>query len=116
MGPRVVPLQAHVLAAGNLLAVASEGEESANGLAFFISDCHPMNNFEFLRPVIEGVGGPDAYPSLWVPYSVMRRVAAVFEVLYSISFLRWIFFLIPFATRAEVQKVTTPALSPSPWD
>jgi len=38
------------------VCAATAPQEDAGGQAFFISDGHPINNWEFLRPFAEGLG------------------------------------------------------------
>ena len=39
------------------------------GEVYFITDGNPVNSFEFLRPLIEGLGYP--YPRITLPYTLM---------------------------------------------
>lgn len=49
------------------------------GEAFFVSDCDPVNNFEFFRPIFTGLGYP--FPVVNIPFKAMFYVAwAVEEV------------------------------------
>lgn len=49
-----------------------------NGEAFFISDCQPINNFEFFRPLLLGLGY--SYPRLRLPFLFMYYLAFMIEV------------------------------------
>lgn len=92
-----------ILAATSLTA----GPHSpAAGQAYAISDDKPLNNFEFLRPLCEGLGYPNVF-KIWIPTWLMFYMA---------WFLEWVRLLLmfitgnrlsfqPFLTRAEVLKV-----------
>lgn len=88
----------HLLAAANLVGPNA----SAAGEAFFISDGHPVNNFEFVQPLLDAVGSKP--PIMRFPTWLMLKVAFVFEILYSCSFTRPMFNYVPLLTRAEINK------------
>lgn len=71
------------------------------GNAYYISDQEPINQWEFLRPLIEGLGFP--FPSIWIPFSVMFRFAHLVEIAHGL--INPIFPFEPFVNRAEVCKV-----------
>ncbi|OCT84511.1 hypothetical protein XELAEV_18022664mg [Xenopus laevis] len=90
-------ISAHILAAE---ALTSEKKYIAAGQPYFISDGPPVNNFEFFRPLVEGLGYK--FPSLRFPLSLVYFFAFLTE---------WIHFFIspvcdfqPILTRAEVFK------------
>ncbi|KAI0210714.1 Short-chain dehydrogenase/reductase family 42E member 1 [Lamellibrachia satsuma] len=89
-------VEAHVLS-GETLAKSGN---SAAGQAYFISDGKPVNNFEFFRPLIEGLGY--RFPRIRVPFAFVYFIAYLIE---------WLHFLAapvhnfqPLLTRAEVFK------------
>ncbi|CAG7832827.1 unnamed protein product [Allacma fusca] len=82
-------VQAHVKAALGLM----NNPDRIGGQAFFISDGIPINNFEFFRPLIEGLGY--TFPTLNLPLWIMW----IFSYL-SMTFPS----LIPLLTPAEVYK------------
>jgi hypothetical protein len=67
--------QAEVLAYRSLRR--DRGRVSA-GQAYFISDGRPINNFEFFRPILEGLGYRQ--PTLRVPTWLMLKIALYIEV------------------------------------
>ncbi|KJE91765.1 hypothetical protein CAOG_002855 [Capsaspora owczarzaki ATCC 30864] len=90
--------EAHILAANSLLA--PPGFDLAAGQAYFISDGEPVNNFEFMRPLVEGLGYK--YPTLVLPYTLVFYMAMVIE---------WTHYVVgrfynfqPLLTRTEVNK------------
>ncbi|XP_061450442.1 short-chain dehydrogenase/reductase family 42E member 1 isoform X1 [Rhineura floridana] len=70
-------VQAHILAAEAL--GSRKGHKSA-GQAYFISDGRPVNNFEFFRPLIEGLGYP--FPTLCLPLSLVYVFAFLTEAVH----------------------------------
>jgi nucleoside-diphosphate-sugar epimerase len=82
-------VQAHVKAAFGLLQKPTE----VGGEAFFISDGIPINNFEFFRPLIQGLGY--TFPTLNLPLWIM----------WIFSYLSMAFpWFIPLLTPAEIFK------------
>ena len=81
-------VQAHVKAALGLL----NNPNRVGGQAFFISDGAPINNFEFFRPLIEGLGYK--FPTLNLPLWIM----------WIFSYLSMMLPFIPLLTPAEVYK------------
>jgi nucleoside-diphosphate-sugar epimerase len=67
------------------------------GRAYFISDDDPIDNFQFLRPVIEVRG--KSYPSLVLPVWLCLSLAWLMELVYMLTGIG------PLLTRAEVVKV-----------
>jgi nucleoside-diphosphate-sugar epimerase len=53
-------------------------ESQVNGCAFFVSDCEPINNFEFFRPLLEGLGY--SFPRIRLPFLCMYYLAYAIEV------------------------------------
>ncbi|CAI8024652.1 Short-chain dehydrogenase/reductase family 42E member 1, partial [Geodia barretti] len=90
-------VQAHVEAACAL----QEHNSPVAGEAYFISDGKPVNNFEFFRPLCEGLGY--RYPELHLPLSLVFYTAFVIEVVHSIIG-RYVYNFQPLITRAEVLK------------
>ncbi|XP_031137326.1 short-chain dehydrogenase/reductase family 42E member 1 isoform X1 [Sander lucioperca] len=90
-------VSAHVLAAKALI---SEKQHRSAGQAYFISDGRPVNNFEFFRPLVEGLGYP--FPKLRLPISLIYFVAFLTEM---IHYLIGPFYNFqPLLTRTEVYK------------
>ncbi|XP_074648240.1 short-chain dehydrogenase/reductase family 42E member 1-like [Tubulanus polymorphus] len=72
----------------------------AAGQAYFICDNKPVNNFEFFRPLVEGLGY--SFPKVSLPFNFMFFIAFLTE---------WLHFIIgrvynfqPLLTRTEVYK------------
>lgn len=70
------------------------------GQVYFISDCHPINNFEFFRPMIEGLGYK--YPIINMPTTFMFYLAWTIEIIHKL--VRKFINFQPL-TRAEIYKV-----------
>lgn len=88
---------AHVLAAQ---ALAAEKEHRAAGQPYFISDGRPVNNFEFFRPLVEGLGY--TFPRVRLPLSLIYFFAFMTEM---VHFLIGRFYNFqPLLTRTEVYK------------
>lgn len=86
-----------------MLAAEALGESAghvAAGQAYHISDGRPINNFEFFRPLVEGLGYP--FPRLRVPLRMMYGLAAATETAHRL--LNGLVPFEPFLTRAEVLK------------
>ncbi|GAX84262.1 hypothetical protein CEUSTIGMA_g11685.t1, partial [Chlamydomonas eustigma] len=60
--------------------LGSEKKHVASGQAYFISDDQPINNFEFFRPFIEGLGYK--HPSIRIPYRLVFFVGFLMELLH----------------------------------
>eukprot|EP01136_Pigoraptor_vietnamica_P008038 Opistho-1_new@42881 len=88
---------AHVLA---MHALSLPGAPAA-GQAYFVSDNSPVNNFEFFRPLLEGLGYK--FPTLRLPFSLVYAVAWVIELLHWAASPLGINFQ-PLLTRGEVNK------------
>ncbi|PRP84105.1 short-chain dehydrogenase/reductase family 42E member 1-like [Planoprotostelium fungivorum] len=89
---------AHILAAKTL----SEEKSRAAGEAFFVSDQHPVNNFEFLRPLAAALDIP--YPSLAMPVWFMLIIGLIVEIFH--RYVSPYYPFQPFITRTEVFKVS----------
>jgi hypothetical protein len=89
-------VDAHVLAAASLLS----RRPAAAGRAYFISDGDPINNFDFFRPLFDGLGFPA--PRLRLPYRLVYGTAYVMELIHR-ALHRLVSFQ-PLLTRAEVNK------------
>jgi 3beta-hydroxy-delta5-steroid dehydrogenase/steroid delta-isomerase len=85
---------AHLLAARQLKKEAS----AVAGQVYFISDGVPANYFEFLKPLILGLGYP--YPKRSIPYPLAYFLGFISELLY------WLFHTSePQLTRMSAKKV-----------
>ncbi|XP_062860951.1 short-chain dehydrogenase/reductase family 42E member 1 [Trichomycterus rosablanca] len=90
-------VSAHVLAAEAL----TEGRQHrAAGQAYFISDGRPVNNFEFFRPLVEGLGY--SFPHLRLPVSLIYFFAFLTEMVHRV--VGRVYDFQPLLTRAEVYK------------
>lgn len=91
--------EAHILAAEGLTA---ERGYVAAGQAYFVSDGEDLavNNFEFFRPLVEGLGYQ--FPRLRLPLLLVYWVAFLLEIVHW-AVHRWLPFE-PLLTRAEVYK------------
>lgn len=81
-------------------ALSEKNDRVAAGQAYFISDCKPVNNFEFFRPLVEGLGY--TYPTLRVPLNLVYFVAFIIEMVHSL--VGRIYNFQPLLTRTEVYK------------
>ncbi|KAM9408776.1 short-chain dehydrogenase/reductase family 42E member 1 [Pholidichthys leucotaenia] len=72
-------VSAHELAAE---ALTLEKQHCSAGQAYFISDGRPVNNFEFFRPLVEGLGYP--FPKLRLPISLIYFFAFVTEMIHNL--------------------------------
>ncbi|XP_042338745.1 short-chain dehydrogenase/reductase family 42E member 1 isoform X2 [Plectropomus leopardus] len=90
-------VSAHELAAE---ALTSEKQHRSAGQAYFISDGRPVNNFEFFRPLVEGLGYP--FPKLRLPITLIYFVAFLTEMIHHLigPFCNFQ----PLLTRTEVYK------------
>ncbi|XP_020669240.3 short-chain dehydrogenase/reductase family 42E member 1 isoform X2 [Pogona vitticeps] len=90
-------VQAHLLAAE---ALGMSKEHKAAGQAYFISDGRPVNNFEFFRPLVEGLGYP--FPTLRLPLKLIYCFAFLTEVVHFM--VGRLYNFQPLLTRTEVYK------------
>ncbi|XP_076447537.1 short-chain dehydrogenase/reductase family 42E member 1-like [Babylonia areolata] len=90
-------VQGHVLAARGL---SSEKDYVAAGQSYFLSDAKPVNNFEFFRPLIEGLGY--TYPKINLPLTLVFYFAFLTEVVHSV--VGKVYNFQPLLTRTEVYK------------
>lgn len=90
-------VQAHILASEALKA--NKGY-IASGNPYFISDGVPVNNFEFFRPLVEGLGY--SFPSIRLPMKLIYCFAFLTEMAYFV--LGQLYNFQPFLTRTEVNK------------
>ena len=90
-------VQAHILAAE---ALKADKGYIASGQPYFISDGRPVNNFEFFRPLVEGLGYP--FPSIRLPLTIIYCFAFLTEMAHFI--LGQLYNFQPFLTRTEVYK------------
>jgi len=90
-------VSAHELAAE---ALTSEKQHRSAGQAYFISDGRPVNNFEFFRPLVEGLGYP--YPKLRLPISLIYFFAFLTEMIHHL--IGPLYNFQPLLTRTEVYK------------
>lgn len=90
-------VSAHALAA---VALTDGGRHRAAGQAYFISDGRPVNNFEFFRPLVEGLGYP--FPKVRLPLCLVYFLAFATETLHGA--VGRVYDFQPLLTRAEVYK------------
>lgn len=90
-------VSAHELAAK---ALTAERQYSAAGQPYFISDGRPVNNFEFFRPLVEGLGYP--FPRLRLPVFLIYFFAFLTEMIHHL--VGRIYNFQPLLTRTEVYK------------
>ncbi|XP_031561297.1 short-chain dehydrogenase/reductase family 42E member 1-like [Actinia tenebrosa] len=90
-------VSAHVLAGQALVG----NMPKAAGQAYFISDGKPINNFEFFRPLVEGLGY--MYPTINLPLSFIYIFAFLTELVHAVVG-RYIYNFQPMLTRTEVHK------------
>nr|XP_044997837.1 short-chain dehydrogenase/reductase family 42E member 1 isoform X2 [Jaculus jaculus]XP_044997838.1 short-chain dehydrogenase/reductase family 42E member 1 isoform X2 [Jaculus jaculus]XP_044997839.1 short-chain dehydrogenase/reductase family 42E member 1 isoform X2 [Jaculus jaculus]XP_044997840.1 short-chain dehydrogenase/reductase family 42E member 1 isoform X2 [Jaculus jaculus]XP_044997842.1 short-chain dehydrogenase/reductase family 42E member 1 isoform X2 [Jaculus jaculus] len=90
-------VQAHLLASE---ALKADKEHIASGKPYFISDGRPVNNFEFFRPLVEGLGYE--FPTTRLPLTLIYFCAFLIEVVHFI--LGRLYNFQPFLTRTEVYK------------
>ena len=88
---------AHLLAGEKFFSSPS----TIAGKSYYVSDQEPVNNFEFLRPIVEELGYP--YPKLKFPVWFMFYLAFFIEILH-----KWISPIFNFQplTRAEIFKIS----------
>ncbi|XP_049573247.1 short-chain dehydrogenase/reductase family 42E member 1 [Syngnathus scovelli] len=90
-------VSAHVLAAE---ALTAQKRHRAAGQAYFISDSRPVNNFEFFRPLVEGLGYP--FPTLRLPVTLVYFAAFLIETVHRL--VAPLYDFQPLLTRTEVYK------------
>lgn len=90
-------VQAHILASE---ALKADKGHTASGQPYFISDGRPVNNFEFFRPLVEGLGYK--FPSTRLPLTLIYYFAFLTEMSHFI--LGRLYNFQPFLTRTEVYK------------
>lgn len=90
-------VRAHILASE---ALKADKGYVASGQPYFISDGRPVNNFEFLRPLVEGLGY--TFPSTRLPLALVCCFAFLTEMAHFI--LGRLYNFQPFLTRTEVYK------------
>ncbi|XP_062327859.1 short-chain dehydrogenase/reductase family 42E member 1 [Osmerus eperlanus] len=90
-------VSAHMLAAE---ALSSDHQHRSAGQAYFISDGRPVNNFEFFRPLVEGLGY--SFPTLRLPVSLIYFFAFLTEMIHHL--IGPIYNFQPLLTRTEVYK------------
>lgn len=90
-------VSAHILAAEALMA---EKQHRSAGQAYFISDGRPVNNFEFFRPLVEGLGYP--FPKLRLPLTLIYYIAFITEMVHFV--IGRFYNFQPLLTRTEVYK------------
>ncbi|XP_013412218.1 short-chain dehydrogenase/reductase family 42E member 1 [Lingula anatina] len=88
---------AHLLAGK---ALSKEKEHIAAGQTYFISDGKPVNNFEFFRPLVEGLGY--SYPKVNVPLTLVYFFAFITEMVHLM--VSKVYNFQPLLTRTEVYK------------
>lgn len=90
-------VSAHLLAAE---ALTEKSQHRSAGQPYFISDGRPVNNFEFFRPLVEGLGY--TFPILRLPISLIYLFAFLTEMVHHV--LGPIYNFQPLLTRTEVYK------------
>lgn len=90
-------VSAHELAAK---ALTEEQGYRAAGQPYFISDGKPVNNFEFFRPLVEGLGY--TFPKVRLPVSLIYIFAFLTEMVHHL--VGPIYNFQPLLTRTEVYK------------
>ncbi|KAM4592497.1 short-chain dehydrogenase/reductase family 42E member 1 isoform 1-T2 [Odontesthes bonariensis] len=90
-------VSAHELAAE---ALTPEKQHRSAGQAYFISDGRPVNNFEFFRPLVEGLGY--RFPKLRLPISLVYFCAFLTEMIHHL--IGPFYNFQPLLTRTEVYK------------
>jgi len=90
-------VQAHILA-GKALKTSNSVDA---GEAYFISDDSPINNFEFFRPLVEGLGY--TFPKLKIPITLVCIFAFLTELVH-LFVGKYIYNFQPLLTRTEVYK------------
>ncbi|XP_043562593.1 short-chain dehydrogenase/reductase family 42E member 1 isoform X1 [Chiloscyllium plagiosum] len=90
-------VSAHILASE---ALTGRKNHIAGGQAYFISDGKPVNNFEFFKPLVEGLGYK--YPTIRLPLRLVYFVAFLTEIIHFC--VGSIYNFQPFLTRTEVYK------------
>ncbi|NWJ10129.1 D42E1 reductase, partial [Crypturellus undulatus] len=90
-------VQAHILASE---ALKANKAHIAAGQAYFISDGRPVNNFEFFRPLVEGLGYK--FPTLRLPLSLVYFFAFLTEAAHFL--ISHVYNFQPLLTRTEVYK------------
>ncbi|XP_029955190.1 short-chain dehydrogenase/reductase family 42E member 1 [Salarias fasciatus] len=90
-------VSAHQLAAE---ALTEEKQHLSAGQAYFISDGRPVNNFEFFRPLVEGLGYP--FPKLRLPVTLIYFFAFLTEMVHHL--IGPVYNFQPLLTRTEVYK------------
>jgi len=90
-------VQAHVKAAE---ALTPEKNYIAAGQPYFISDCKPVNNFEFFRPLVEGLGYK--FPTLRLPVGLIYYMACLIELVHGL--VGRVYNFQPLLTCTEVYK------------
>lgn len=90
-------VQAHVKGAE---ALTPEQKSVAAGQPYFISDCKPVNNFEFFRPLVEGLGYK--FPTLRLPVGLIYYIACLIELIHGV--IGRVYNFQPLLTCTEVYK------------
>lgn len=85
------------------LILAEKSLPTHSGEAYFISDDHPVNNFQFLAQLTEGLGYKNCF-TFYIPTSLMFYLGHMIELVHNV-FARHVYNFAPFLTRAEVLKV-----------
>ncbi|XP_068173616.1 short-chain dehydrogenase/reductase family 42E member 1 [Antennarius striatus] len=90
-------VSAHELAAK---ALTSQQQHRSAGQPYFISDGRPVNNFEFFRPLVEGLGY--TFPKLRLPISLIYFFSFLTEMIHHL--IGPFYNFQPLLTRTEVYK------------
>ena len=92
-------VQSHVKSALKLCS----GSNNVAGQAYFISDGRPVNNLEYFRPLIEGLGRP--FPRFKIPLWIMYLVVVFVDFVHGLLY-RFNVDFTPILTHAELYKTS----------
>jgi nucleoside-diphosphate-sugar epimerase len=85
------------------LVLAEKSLPKYSGEVYFISDDHPVNNFQFLSQLTKGLGYDYCF-AFYIPTFIMFYFGYTIEIIHQL-FAKYIYNFSPFLTRAEVLKV-----------
>ena len=85
------------------LVLAEQSLPKYSGEVYFISDDHPVNNFQFLSQLTTGLGYEHCF-GFYIPTFIMFYLGYLIEIIHHLI-ARRIYNFAPFLTRAEVLKV-----------
>jgi nucleoside-diphosphate-sugar epimerase len=85
------------------LVLAEKSLPEYSGEVYFISDDHPVNNFQFLSQLTNGLGYENCF-AFYIPTYFMFYLGYIIEIIHYL-FAKYVYNFSPFLTRAEVLKV-----------